>query len=189
VAKVQEFFISDTHFLDNGLIRHEKRPPNNDDLIRAKWLKTVSDKDTVYHLGDLARGPNNQVAKAMEGLPGIKILVVGNHDRRSPRFYRGIGFSAVVTQLRIPLDKRTDGLTSERQLLLTHEPLRYVDHDEVNVHGHTHYSDLWGGIHPQINVSVDATGFAPISFNRVRKLALEILDSQNLDMDMQAAGF
>ncbi len=52
--------------------------------IRANWLETVTDEDVVLSAGDTSWGMNIREAlpdlKAIDGLPGKKFIIRGNHD-------------------------------------------------------------------------------------------------------------
>jgi calcineurin-like phosphoesterase family protein len=183
----REFVIADTHFACRNLVSTQCRPEDNDERIIANWQRLVQPEDVVYHLGDLAYGTNACVKGVVPELPGHKVLVLGNHDRRSPDFYRGLGFVVVVTQLRLPLDPRTEGRYAERELILTHEPLRKVWGGRVNVHGHTHFTQMQSEIpaDPYINVSVDATGFSPTPMKEIRRRAVAILADKAVVDDLQ----
>ena len=187
----REFVIADTHFACRNLVSTQCRPEDNDERIIANWHRLVEPEDVVYHLGDLAYGTNASVKGVAPQLPGRKALVLGNHDRRSPDFYRGLGFICVVTQLRLPLDQRIDGLPSERELILTHEPLRRVWPGRVNVHGHTHFTAMQSGIpgDPYINVSVDATQFAPVTMKEIRRRAVAVLSQRSAMADCRFVSY
>lgn len=93
-----EFFIADTHFYHEKLLLSEHfspRPYNNlpDEhagLIDA-WNQRVDEKDTVYHLGDIAmmnhvrpeKHAHELVADILNQLKGHIVFIKGNHDSRS----------------------------------------------------------------------------------------------------------
>jgi calcineurin-like phosphoesterase family protein len=183
----REFVIGDTHFHCRNLIATQSRPEDNDELIIANWRRIVAPEDVVYHLGDLAYGTNASVKDVAPELTGRKVLVLGNHDRRSPDFYRGLGFFVVVTQARLPLDQRLEGLPSERELILTHEPLRKVWPGRVNIHGHTHFTEMQSEVpgDPYINVSADATQFCPVNMKEIRRRAVDILAQRSVIEQME----
>ena len=54
----------------------------NSEMIRI-WNENVQPGDTVYILGDVAFVPASEAVKILNNLNGDKILVEGNHDRRS----------------------------------------------------------------------------------------------------------
>jgi len=79
------FFIADLHFGDSAILRYENRPFTNvahmDSELIARWNTVVSSQDTVYVLGDFgAFGYEDEI---LSQLTGKKILVKGNHDKKS----------------------------------------------------------------------------------------------------------
>ena len=90
------FFVADTHFGHEAMIRFENRPfENTKDMERQlikNWNETVDSEDRVYVLGDFAFGDKAEVTRLCRSLNGKKILVLGNHDTQSPEWYRECGF-------------------------------------------------------------------------------------------------
>ncbi|MBR0093251.1 MAG: hydrolase [Lachnospiraceae bacterium] len=78
------YYIADTHFGHANIIKHCNRPfetvEEMDDALIKNWNHVVSDKDTVYIVGDFAfRGLNwKEYAKKIRG---NKIFLNGNHDK------------------------------------------------------------------------------------------------------------
>ena len=107
-------------------------------------------------VGDAAKGRTAQPSlERLGALPGIKILVFGNHDRSAR------GFDRVVGSLYSHGDP---------PLLLTHVPLRRVPAGCVNVHSHLHAAKVKGSV-AHINVSVEQVGYRPQPLDRIRRLA------------------
>lgn len=148
--------ISDTHFFHHNIIRYAGRPNNHDQLMLKRWRETVGADDLILHLGDLALGKREQIEELAPKLPGDRWLILGNHDRRSKRFYyHELGFR--ITK---PF------ILSHRgwRILFSHQPdypLLHVRHPKtLNVHGHIHqklHSDR-----RMINVSVEQTDYRPV---------------------------
>jgi calcineurin-like phosphoesterase family protein len=80
---------SDLHLGHVNVIRFCNRPfadvtEMNKVLLHA-WESTVKNGDTTINLGDVSLKLNKEyLAKAIHRLPGYKILVMGNHDRKKP---------------------------------------------------------------------------------------------------------
>lgn len=84
---VQKFYISDTHFFHERIIRMCARPfasiDEHDEAIVANWNSVVRDDDVVYHLGDVGfhLGLNSDRMRTLfYRLKGRKHLIIGNHD-------------------------------------------------------------------------------------------------------------
>lgn len=155
------FFTGCTHFGHKNIITFEaeNRPfatiEEHDDFIVEAWNKTVSDKDTIYHLGD-AVFP--RVAMQTLGrLNGNKILVLGNHDRHPlEEYYRY--FKRVVGCLRL------------ENFFLSHFPVNpmCLEHNEqYNIHCHIHSKQVDDSRY--VNVSVEHWKLFPVSFDEVKK--------------------
>lgn len=125
------WIITDTHFGHNNIITLCGRPRNYEDLIIKSWKDNVDLSDTIIHIGDIRFGRNSEHWDyKIQELPGIKILVKGNHDRNSNRRYtEELGWALVVEALQIQ--------TEFGQLLITHRPATAGDWD-INLHGHCH---------------------------------------------------
>lgn len=167
------YFISDTHFEHENVIKYCKRPFSdirkmNETLI-SNWNSVVSDDDIIYHLGDFCLSDKNGIKKIASKLNGHKILVRGNHDRGSVSFYESVGFE-VLTHAPIKLE--------EEKLLLSHVPVpdTRIPEGYINVHGHIH-NKLLNDDYPtnlydkdkHFNVSCDVLDFKPISLTRIKK--------------------
>ena len=79
------FYISDTHFGHENIIRFDKRPFRDTEemekeLIR-RWNSVVENGDTVYILGDFCWKTEDEWIRILKKLNGQKVLISGNHDR------------------------------------------------------------------------------------------------------------
>ena len=86
------------------------------------WNSVVSKDDTIYHLGDVGLGNDEQIKNIIDRLNGNKILILGNHDlRRGIDRWKSLGFSEVYKkELRIG------------KFVLTHRPTK-VDEGLINI--------------------------------------------------------
>ena len=91
------YFIADTHFSGENIIRYENRPFQNihemDNEIIHKWNGVVKNDDIVYILGDFGADKNEHTI--LNQLNGKKYLIKGNHDSNSNEYYRCAGFYEV----------------------------------------------------------------------------------------------
>jgi len=125
------YIITDTHHLHAKMQQYCGRPINFDKLIVNQWKATVQPQDVVYHLGDVTWGSQGQLIQIMQGLPGTKILVRGNHDRNhSNNWFIQAGFAAVLEKAQIS------------GVILSHFPslmnAEEIERGIINVHGHFH---------------------------------------------------
>lgn len=158
------YFISDTHFCHSNIIKYCDRPFKDakemNETIINNWNNIVTNEDIVYHLGDFCLSTDDEIKNIFNRLIGTIILIRGNHDRKSFKFYEKIGFK-VLTNAPIILEKY--------KLMLSHVPLpdSKIKEGYINLHGHIHnksisedYSD-----EKHINLSVDVTGYKPVSID------------------------
>ena len=176
------YFISDTHFNQRNIIKYFNRPFKDieemNNVLIENWNKTITDYDIVFHLGDVALTNESEMKEIIPKLKGKKILIRGNHDKKSKEFFRSVGFE-IIPDNPLKLDKE--------KLILSHKPLADTEIPEgyINVHGHIHNNPLHK-INPttnemeypeelyseklHINVSVDVINFKPISLEEMRDL-------------------
>ena len=103
---------SDPHLGDVDALTLFGRPFRSvdemDDLLIERWRSSVRPDDFVLCLGDMGTWPS---LARLQGLPGRKVLVFGNHGRSA------IGFDVVCGSVYSHGDP---------PLLLTHVPIRRV---------------------------------------------------------------
>ena len=151
------YFIADTHFNHENIIKYCNRPFKNteemNDYIIKKWNSVVKSQDVVYHLGDVGFGTIDELKKLLTKLNGTKILVMGNHDvRRSPKAWKEIGFSEVYKKKLII-----------NNFVLTHEPIQELEENQINIFGHIHNKPLEDVFdkNSHICVSCEVIGYMP----------------------------
>jgi|SRR5271157_1277232 len=157
--------IADTHFNHANIATYCDRPANFTELIIKRCRERVASNNTVIHLGDVFIGRAEGWKTIRPQLPGIWILIRGNHDRqRSCSWWMDNGFAFAC-----------DGLKF-RNCWLTHEPdTSRASGCDLNIHGHLH--NIWDGFSPegkpytglhqswQRLFSVEYTNYCPIEFD------------------------
>ena len=119
---------TDWHLFHKNILKYEGRPEGFEKLILDNVREKVGEDDIVINLGDLIFKRHAEIIQIMQSLPGTHILVLGNHDRNKPNWYRSHGFHWVCRTY-----EYKDILFSHRPLDLTQWPnLKY------NIHGHFH---------------------------------------------------
>lgn len=152
------FIISDTHFGHKNIIKYCDRPFKNveemDKTLIENWNKTVSNQDTVLHLGDFALCSKERARQIMSQLNGKKILIKGNHDNWSDEFYRSIGFDYVS---KFPI-------IWHDFYILSHAPLQMGQTLGVyfNYFGHVHNNPVYQNSDNAKCVCVERTDYKPI---------------------------
>lgn len=155
------YFIADTHFSDENILRYENRPFKNikdmDNKIVENWNRIVKDGDIIYVLGDF--GAYNHESLILSQLNGKKYLIKGNHDIEENEYYRKAGFEEVYD---CPI-------IIDNFWMLSHEPL-YVNSNMpyANLFGHVHNSPLFKTYSKQhYCVTVERIDYTPISFDEI----------------------
>ena len=126
------YLTSDWHFFKN----HYKKEHNyvNTQKILTWCRQNIKPDDVFMYLGDISfRYANEEDKKEsqrlMASIPGIKVLLLGNHDiMAGDEYYEGCGFNYVYERL------------DWRNIVFTHKPIpmEIMPEDYLNIHGHQH---------------------------------------------------
>jgi len=165
------FFVGDTHFGHENIIKHCQRPfANAEEMNRVlidQWNSVVGHGDKVYHLGDFAYKADPEVTAAIiPQLNGKKVLIAGNHDMK-PHAREGAGidfslFDSVVPYLEIEIDGQ--------QLILFHYPIEGWNgkwQKSWHLHGHSHGKAK--KMKGRLDVGVDTHDFRPWSWKEIKE--------------------
>lgn len=128
------YLVSDTHFNHANIETYCQRPENFTELIIRNWQNKVHPDDLVIHVGDVFIGKPEGWRAIYPLLPGKKILVRGNHDKRPCLWYMENGFDLALDAMIF------------RHCWITHRPAQSLPkHTYLNIHGHLH--NIWHGFH------------------------------------------
>ena len=178
------WLIADPHFGHSGVCRFLREdgtkmrpfddPETMDKVMIERWNERVDDRDRVYVLGDLAMNKRAMV-KVLPRLKGRLVLIKGNHDilklKEYTPFFDDIRAYHVL-----------DGMIQSHIPIHPESLARFG----ANIHGHLHHRRVQfyrgidmikGGViyenDPRYHcVSVEHTGYAPISFEAVKQRIL-----------------
>lgn len=154
------WLISDTHFNHLRLEEWNKRSGSWQEELWSGLLG-IPKEDTLIHLGDICIGHDQEIHEKISILPCKKILVRGNHDKKSHQWYSDHGWDFVCDGLEL--------LFNGHYLHLTHRPARPQGNTTWNIHGHTHgyihndedYKDYYSDQY-HIDISPEIVGYKPI---------------------------
>ena len=176
------WFTADTHFFHKKLLDEDKGRSQfrsvmeMNEMIILHWNRVVGQEDIVYHIGDLSFGKAEETAETVNRLLGTKILVRGNHDKRTETAYKKMGFYGVCDEA---------GLNIQGHVFrMAHLPYRagqierhaakygefYTEREEGDrtklLCGHVHgaYRRFGADI---LNVGVDVWDYTPVSADQV----------------------
>ena len=167
------WFTSDLHFgHDREFIwgpRGFKSVYEMNETIIKNWNSVVNPEDSVYVLGDLMLGDNENGRKLLSQLKGELHVILGNHDTEARvDIYRNL-YNVVevcyATQIKI------DGWN----FYLSHYPTMtcnlekdFSKHCLLNLYGHTHQKEnFYNGLPFCYHVGLDSHNCTPIEFNEV----------------------
>lgn len=163
-----DFFIADTHFFDENIIKYENRPFADTDAmlkeIMRRWNETVAASDRVFVLGDwisASQADKIHDLSVFKKFLGHKFLIRGNHDKKTDAFYAECGFIKVY-DFPVILDNFW---------ILSHEPL-YVNNNMpyANIYGHVHGNDMYKDYSAHSYcVSAERIDYKPIKFDIIKE--------------------
>lgn len=206
--KRQRRYIADPHLGHEKLahLRGFDTVVEHDDEFLQAWRRSGITEDTeVFLLGDLSSGGAEPEARAhaiLSSLPGIKHLVLGNHDRLHPLQKNGRknfrAYADVFASVSIADQVNIDG----HKVMLSHFPYHGEHGDEPDrhpswrlrntgkwlVHGHVH--DEWTIQGRQICVSWEKWRDRFATDNDIAKLIAwgERLEAETYQMVMDHGG-
>jgi calcineurin-like phosphoesterase family protein len=185
------FFWSDLHIGHNNSLTYDSRPFKNLDEMHTKLINnynaTVPENGVCYFLGDVGLSKTNVVAEVINQMRGVKVCILGNHDKNSTAMYAA-GFDVVmngavlyisnqrVTLSHCPLKgvwrENTEGMVGSNSFNWHGEQknsrFTFTDEGQFALHGHIHSPN--GGksqriLGKQFDVGVCANKYCPVSIS------------------------
>ena len=162
------WLISDTHFNHTKLEDWGDRSGDWQEQL-FQGIKAIPDYEVLIHLGDICIGNDLEIhEKLMSVAPSTRILVRGNHDKKSMTWYYNHGWTTVVDGLEM--------IYNGHYLHLTHRPARPQGNNTWNIHGHTHgnmhrseeYCDFYSKEY-HIDISPEIRGYKPLRLDTLLK--------------------
>lgn len=126
------WLVSDTHFNHSKLEEWQTRSGKWQEKL-WKSLEAIPENDILIHLGDVSIGNDKEINERIGNLKCTKILIRGNHDQKSLKWFTDCGWDFVC-----------DGLDINYRgeyVYLTHRPTQRHPKAKYNIHGHTHGND------------------------------------------------
>jgi len=177
------YFTSDLHIgHDRDFIWEERgfsSVEEHDKEILKRWNEVVKPEDTVYILGDLALGQNeNEWDNIFYDLNGNIFFIQGNHDtNRRISIYQ-------ARYIMNYLGAASFWKYGKKSFYLSHYPTLVANKDDKkflwNLSGHTHSKNKFEyGQYHVYNVAVDAHNCYPVSIEEIIK---DIKNYNNIQM-------
>lgn len=160
---------TDTHFNHRKLETFTPgRPPYFEKLI-SKPLYNLPYGDVLIHLGDICIGQDAKMHNTyILPIQAKKILIRGNHDRKSVEWYYAHGWDAVFDGYRLEM--------FGKKIMFSHMPQKEDGWFDVNVHGHFHDVPI-GDVHRH------EPEFKEILTDKHKLLALEYTNYQPVTLE------
>ena len=163
---MKKWFISDTHFSHNNIIKYAGRPfANVDEMNQAlinNWNQSVGEDDQVFFLGDFGLGDIDHLQSICSQLNGHKICILGNHDKNASWMNR-VGFDVVLESAFLKIGRH---LVELIHIPSTTPPIHF------QLHGHVHEKRPCKVISNQLNLCVEVWDYKPVS----EKIILSLID-------------
>lgn len=187
------YFTSDWHLFHTNVLKFDNRPFQDihhmHRVLINNYNSTVSEGDICYFLGDMGMCKPNKMEPIISQLKGIKILILGNHDKSKNAMLR-IGFHAILNGAVLEI--------ANKRVTLSHCPLQGVFREDVtemkgskpgemwhgearharrfswsevdsdfHLHGHVHSSPEEKILGRQFDVGVKANDYNPVSIRTI----------------------
>lgn len=167
---MKTWIIADTHLGHEELSELAGRPADFTSQILHAIARHVSDHDTLIHLGDVCFGQDSRwVYELTMKMPlAQRILVRGNHDKKSTHFYLQHGFNFVCDSF--------ESTYYGKRLRFSHAPESRCPGVDYQLHGHTHGNAHRDEEHApfydpayHIEVALEKTGYKPLLLEHILK--------------------
>lgn len=166
---ISTYICADLHLGHEKIIDYCQRPFNsiqemNETLIN-NWNNTVTDKDIVLFLGDMAFGNKETIKPLVSQLKGQIYMIKGNHCKHfSTKFWLECGIKKILPQGYKLIIPQKDNETL--RYILSHQPLadNLIPDEFINIHGHIHNVPLSNNFNTYIHrcVSMELIDYKPI---------------------------
>lgn len=143
--------------------------------IISNWNELVSQKDTVYHLGDFCSGKKEEDFNKIFGrLNGSIIFIKGNHDKLAWKMkHKFAAFYSGYHEIKI----------DNQEITLCHYKMSIwpkKHYKTFHLYGHSHGTASNPVDSLSFDVGVDCHEFKPISFERVKEIMSQKIFSPNM---------
>ena len=156
------FYTADLHFHYKPFLpgRPFASVEEMDEAMIRLWNETVTDRDTVYVVGDVGYNGGYVPGDALGRLQGRKHLIRGNHDTGFENAQKLFDYFETVTDF----NEIDDG---ETHILLCHYPILYRKRGYM-IHGHLHQTrgpeyDILRQMPRMLNAGVDVNFYRPVT--------------------------
>lgn len=141
---------------------------HNETILHNYYEAGITKRDTVWFLGDICF--HTDYLERIRQLPGIKKLVLGNHDTDK-------GHRPPIEQLILTFDQ-VYGLAKNRYAWFSHAPIHPEElRGFINIHGHVHQYSIDDPRY--FNACLENTEYKPIKFQTILEIMRERRNDQS----------
>lgn len=167
-----EWVTSDTHFRHKNIIklcpttRQYNDIEHMDSSLTEEWNDKIGQTDVVYHLGDVAFCSGPDAVTILDKLNGMKILIIGNHDRKLLTGKHGAAFRNMFAEVHWYHEITRNGTL----ICMFHNPIMQwtnCHYNSIHLHGHVHGQSLGMEKYRMMDVGIDATGQIAVKLDDV----------------------
>lgn len=158
-----KWLITDTHWNHRAMVQLCGRPEDFGEIILKNLRHNLAEQDLLIHLGDVIFYDYPALKGMLDSVPGQKILLMGNHDRKTASWFMRNGF-VFATEMIVMGD-----------VLFSHKPVETLPTGvRLNVHGHWHNTGHhepppWWGPDTHRVLSIENTRYMPVKMNEFVK--------------------
>lgn len=177
------WFIADTHFCHENIIKYCNRPFQNaaamDSILIQNWNAYVEPDDDIIIAGDFIHSGNLKIVHdIIDQLNGDKWLCFGNHDYQN-KFERDEICKRFNYHCCDSMDFQIEDSELEDGFMkfhINHYPCEFWTRGAVHLHGHVHSGPLSTSqevckFHPmKYDIGVDNNDFKPVSYKQIKEI-------------------
>ena len=167
------WFISDTHFCHENIIKYCSRPFKDafemNEVLISNWNKLVKPDDDIIIAGDFIHSGNLQlIREIMSQLNGVLWLVWGNHCFQN-KFER----PEIIKMFEGRCYDAMDFQVEDVKFYVSHYPCEFWTRGAIHLHGHVHSgpnstsSEVLIDKPMRYDIGVDNNNYRPISYYEV----------------------
>ena len=157
------FFLSDLHLDHKNICNFRKQFSSVEEhnaLIKENYHKVIRKDDTVWFLGDVAF--SKEALEDLKTWPGIKHIVLGNHDPSSEPKRTGASLEDMLEVF-----TTIHGIIKKYGFWISHCPIHPDELRGANsLHGHTHSYLINDARY--MNLCMEHIDYTPISLEQIR---------------------
>lgn len=195
------YFISDLHFGHKNIINLSGESfssiEERDETIIKNWNETVTNKDTVYVLGDISWRSQEETETIFEKLKGTIYIIQGNHD--SPKMLSELKNKGLIKDFMSYYEINEN----KKKYVLFHYPIEEWNkffNNSALIHGHIHSKNFRSSFPAarvsclrnsdgtikkvltrncnKFDVGVEAVGYRPVSFDKIKESILDLEETE-----------